>query len=97
MCCFARNMLLKINVVTIVDIHLPRSAAGTLIAAQVVAIVVNSILRGSVPIRARQWLVICLLALAGRDLNNLNQESLFICLDSLDFLSPSGRTIISRA
>ena len=34
--------------------------------------------RVSVSIRARSWLVICLLALAGRDLNYLNQVSPFL-------------------
>ena len=47
-----RGMLLTINVVIVVDIHLPRSAQGILIWAQVVAIVVNSIPRVSVPVRA---------------------------------------------
>ena len=41
--------------------------------------------------------ILFLLALAGRNLNNLNQESLFICLDSLDLSSVASRRVSSSA
>ena len=93
---------------------LERSLTRT-IAAQVVAIVVNSILLVSVYIRAIRGRymfagmcqplnltelhgttdILFLLALAGRNLNYLNQESLFICLDSLDLSSVASRILSS--
>jgi hypothetical protein len=41
--------------------------------------------------------ILILLALAGRNLNNLNQESLFICLDSFDLSSEASRSLSSSA